>query len=393
LAALVLSVAGCSALGDGNRTPVSAQRVAPSTKVPGRSSTSWLFAPSLVGSEWEKVPTSTNLAALTFDAGSGDQGLSSILATLEEKNVTATFFLTGKWAEQFSAQANEIADRYPIGNHTYSHPEHLLDFSDAAVAAEVEGGADAIRSQTHVDPRPLFRFPYGARDARTIGLVNRLGYGAVRWTVDTLGWKGLTGGQSVDTVQSRILAELQPGEIVLMHVGAANDGTTLDADALPAVIDAIRARGYRFTDLYRFSARYANIADDGSGRFAASVAWKTSTSSRERYGASSHYVSPRPLDDPAHFKLRAPQTARYRLYAWWPVSSSYNPAATISLTLRNGSLRSFLVDQRAHGGRWVLLGKVWLRAGDDWRVNLVRRSPRTGSVVADAFRLSSLMSG
>jgi len=59
----------------------------------------------------------------------------------------------------------------------------------------------------------------------------------------------------------------------------------------------------------------------------------------------------------------------------------------------DGSLRSFLVDQRAHGGPPGALGTVWLRAEDDWRVNLVRRSPRTGPVVADAFRLSSLVSG
>jgi peptidoglycan/xylan/chitin deacetylase (PgdA/CDA1 family) len=46
---------------------------------------------------------------------------------------------------------------------------------------------------------------------------------------------------------SRALAELQPGEIILMHVGAnPGDRSTLDADALAAVIGAIRARGYTF---------------------------------------------------------------------------------------------------------------------------------------------------
>jgi hypothetical protein len=34
------------------------------------------------------------------------------------------------------------------------------------------------------------------------------------------------------TSPSRVLKALQPGEIVLMHVGAANDATTLGADAL-----------------------------------------------------------------------------------------------------------------------------------------------------------------
>jgi len=35
-----------------------------------------------------------------------------------------------------------------------------------------------------------------------------------------------------------------------MHVGAnPDDGTTFDADALPRVIDEIRARGYSFVTL------------------------------------------------------------------------------------------------------------------------------------------------
>ena len=39
------------------------------------------------------------------------------------------------------------------------------------------------------------------------------------------------------------------GEIVLMHVGSAQDRSTIDAQALPGVIRAIRARGYRFVTL------------------------------------------------------------------------------------------------------------------------------------------------
>lgn len=51
-------------------------------------------------------------------------------------------------------------------------------------------------------------------------------------------------------VSDRIMAGLQPGEIVLMHIGSnPDDGSTLDADALPQVIDRIRAAGYGFTTL------------------------------------------------------------------------------------------------------------------------------------------------
>jgi peptidoglycan/xylan/chitin deacetylase (PgdA/CDA1 family) len=107
-----------------------------------------------------------------------------------------------------------------------------------------------IRAVTGVDPHLLFRFPYGASDARTIALANAYGYGGFRWTVDTLGWEGTSGGRSVASVTDRVLGSLQPGEIVLMHVGSnPDDRSTLDADALAGVIDAIRAQGYRFVTL------------------------------------------------------------------------------------------------------------------------------------------------
>jgi peptidoglycan/xylan/chitin deacetylase (PgdA/CDA1 family) len=102
----------------------------------------------------------------------------------------------------------------------------------------------------------LFRFPFGERDARTIKALNALGYVAVRWTVDTLGWKGTSGGVNAQIVADRIMAGLQPGEIVLMHIGSnPDDGTTLDADALPQVIDRIRAEGYSFVSLDALLAR------------------------------------------------------------------------------------------------------------------------------------------
>jgi len=80
--------------------------------------------------------------------------------------------------------------------------------------------------------------------------VNARGYLAVRWTVDTLGWKGTSGGVTAQLVIDRTLAGLQPGEIVLMHIGSnPDDGSTLDADALPQLINRIRQAGYGFTTL------------------------------------------------------------------------------------------------------------------------------------------------
>ena len=68
--------------------------------------------------------------------------------------------------------------------------------------------------------------------------------------MDSLGWEGTSDGQSVETVTDRVLAAAQPGEIVLIHLGSnPDDGTTLDAATLPAIITGLRARGYSFVTL------------------------------------------------------------------------------------------------------------------------------------------------
>jgi peptidoglycan/xylan/chitin deacetylase (PgdA/CDA1 family) len=204
---------------------------------------------SLVGAEWTRLPTARKVVALTFDAGGDAAGVPSILATLAATGTPATFFATGRWVARHPQQARAVAAHYPLGNHTDTHPD-LTDLSDQAVRRELTTARERILEATGHDPRPLFRFPYGASDRRTIGIVNGLGYGAFRWTVDTLGWKGTSGGQSAATVLRRVLDALRPGAIVLLHVGAnPEDGSTLDADALPALISQLRARGYGFVTI------------------------------------------------------------------------------------------------------------------------------------------------
>jgi peptidoglycan/xylan/chitin deacetylase (PgdA/CDA1 family) len=189
------------------------------------------------------------VVALTFDAGANDAGVPSILRTLARFHVAATFFLTGHFARTYPAVAREIAARgFRLGNHTMTHP-YLTHLSDAAVRWQIAAAGRAISTVTGQNPAPLFRFPFGDQNPRTIAIANQLGYVPVSWTVDTLGWEGASAGITAPEVASRVLAALRPGEIVLMHVGSSPDGSTLDAHALPRVIGELRARGYSFVTL------------------------------------------------------------------------------------------------------------------------------------------------
>ena len=207
------------------------------------------FPAALAGRDLELIPGAGPVVALTFDAGANSAGLPSILQTLAATGVRGTFFLTGSWASANPAGVAAIAaGGHRLGNHSMTHPG-FTGLPDAAIADEVLRAQQAIQSAGG-DPRPLFRFPFGARDARTIATVNSLGYLPVRWTVDTLGWKGTSGGITAQVVADRVLGQLQPGEIVLMHIGSnPDDGSTLDADALIHVITRIRQAGYGFTAL------------------------------------------------------------------------------------------------------------------------------------------------
>ena len=207
-------------------------------------------ASSLLGTDWTRVPTTAKVVALTFDAGANAAGLASIESTLRARNVRASFFLTGTWVRDFPAQANLIVqDGFLVGNHSMTHP-YFTQLTDAQIRAQVQDAQQAILRANGADTRPLFRFPYGDVNSRVIADVNGLGYVPVRWTVDSLGWEGTSGGQTVQTVTGRVLAAAQPGEIVLMHLGSnPDDGTTLDAAALPAIISGLQARGYGFVTM------------------------------------------------------------------------------------------------------------------------------------------------
>ena len=217
---------------------------APACSVPAR----------LAGREVERLPVQDKVVALTFDAGANSDAVPSILTTLAERRAPATFFLTGRFVEAFPKRSARIGARYLVGNHTNTHPD-LTTLTDRQVRRQVRTAEALILAGTGQDPRRFFRFPYGARTQHLVNLLNGLCYVPFRWTVDTLGWKGTSGGQSVRSVVRRVVGGEQPGEVVLMHVGAnPDDGSTLDADALPRVITRLRADGYTLVRLSRVLA-------------------------------------------------------------------------------------------------------------------------------------------
>lgn len=231
--------------------PPSSTRPAPSSTSKPPTTPAPPFPRSLLGQDIERIPTAQRVIALTFDAGANADAVGSILTTLAQQHITATFFLTGDFVADFPDAARRIAAAgHRIGNHSVNHP-HFTSLSDADIRAQLSAAAATIHGTTGANPAPLFRFPYGDRDARTIAVVNAAGYVPIRWTVDSLGWQGtMNGSRGAAFVTQRVVAAATAGEIVLMHVGSnPDDHSMLDAQALPDIIAALRAQGYGFASL------------------------------------------------------------------------------------------------------------------------------------------------
>jgi peptidoglycan-N-acetylglucosamine deacetylase len=231
--------------------PPSSTRPAPSSTSKPPTTPAPPFPRSLLGQDIERIPTAQRVVALTFDAGANADAVGSILTTLAQQHITATFFLTGDFVADFPDAARRIAAAgHRIGNHSVNHP-HFTSLSDADIRAQLSAAAATIHGTTGANPAPLFRFPYGDRDARTIAVVNAAGYVPIRWTVDSLGWQGtMNGSRGAAFVTQRVVAAATAGEIVLMHVGSnPDDHSMLDAQALPDIIAALRAQGYGFASL------------------------------------------------------------------------------------------------------------------------------------------------
>jgi peptidoglycan/xylan/chitin deacetylase (PgdA/CDA1 family) len=179
----------------------------------------------------------------TFDTGSTNESGDKILEVLAKHHVKGTFFLTGKMLENNLDFIKRVAVAgHEIFNHTYDHTD-LTTLSDNKIGEELTKVENLLQVAVGTSPKPYFRAPYGARDARVLTTATKYGYQSVRWTVDALDWKDKK-GEKASQVKKIILSSLAPGNIYLMHVGDITTGAILDD-----VFTSIESKGYRIVSL------------------------------------------------------------------------------------------------------------------------------------------------
>jgi len=196
-----------------------------------------------------RIKTNDNVVTLTFDAGADRGKADQLLVYLESVGIHVTFGMTGRWAETNPDLVREIAVQgHDFMNHTYDHRSWTGLSAKPAVLTPKDRAAELWKTETilqdlaGVNPRPLFRPPYGDENASVLRDAGEAGYHySILWTVDSTGWERAPIKQIVD----RCLGKVVTGAIYVMHVGVES----LDIDALPQVVDGLQAKGYRFATL------------------------------------------------------------------------------------------------------------------------------------------------
>jgi peptidoglycan/xylan/chitin deacetylase (PgdA/CDA1 family) len=186
---------------------------------------------------------------LTFDDGPRPS-TPELIAVLNSLNVNATFFIVGGAAELWADEFDALCESgHEIGNHTWSHPRlTLLDEYDAI--HQLEQTSDLIESCSGQRPR-LFRPPYGATDDDVTGIAAAMGMATITWNIDPRDYNDA----NPEATAEHVISMASSGSIILMHEGHPN--TLL---ALPIIVNALRAEGYKFVTVGEMLGLHPGVA-------------------------------------------------------------------------------------------------------------------------------------
>jgi peptidoglycan/xylan/chitin deacetylase (PgdA/CDA1 family) len=193
------------------------------------------------------LPGDEPLVSITFDDGPNPRATPRILEVLRRERVRATFFILGRHAERWPELVRRAAlDGHQLGNHGYYHRK-LHRRSPGYVRDDLTRGTEQIVRASGVRPRH-FRAPHGFRSPWVTPIAASLGQRTVGWSLGV--WDSARPG--ADVIAARVIDGMDRGSILLLHDGDGYDpdGDRMQtAEALPAILDGLRRRGFRFTTL------------------------------------------------------------------------------------------------------------------------------------------------
>ena len=182
-----------------------------------------------VSAQFQEAPK----IALTFDDGPRRGCTDRLLDGLEEREVTATFFVIGQYAENAPDLIRRMDEEgHLIGNHTYHHVD-IAGLSNEEAEEEIVKTDQVIFEITgkHIG---YVRPPFGVWQAE---LEEKMDVIPVMWTVDPLDWTT----ENVEEIINKVVTEAEEDDIILLH-----DCYDSSVDAALRIVDILKAEGYRF---------------------------------------------------------------------------------------------------------------------------------------------------
>lgn len=178
--------------------------------------------------------------ALTFDDGPDPAVLPAILESLERRGVKATFFVEGSKAARHPDLLRRMArGGHEVENHAFTH-RSLAGRRPGEIEREIRETAEVVRRTTGRSTRYL-RPPAGALDDAVAAAARRAGHRVVLWTNIGAADVPFPGRERL---VADVLAAAYDGAVIMLHADRRET-----ADALPALLDALKGKGFRLVRL------------------------------------------------------------------------------------------------------------------------------------------------
>ncbi len=165
-----------------------------------------------------RVITDQKIVALTYDDGPALLSTGLVLDILKKHEISATFFVVGKNAEKYPDLIRRTyAEGHEIGNHSWEHERFAKEtpFSINRSMSKVDHVLRELGYQGIIH----FRSPYGQRPLQLSLVLYFMKRNNILFDVIPNDWE-LPG---VDTIVERVLEQVHPGSIILLHDGGGLD--------------------------------------------------------------------------------------------------------------------------------------------------------------------------
>ncbi|MDB5258268.1 MAG: polysaccharide deacetylase family protein [Chitinophagaceae bacterium] len=161
--------------------------------------------------------------ALTFDDGPSEH-TNQVLDILKKFNVKATFFLIGSKIETNQEVLRRLVEEgHQLGNHTYHHSKATGFYPLQKLNDELIATRTVVKQFAGLN-MILYRPPFGVTTPNLAKVVSQLRLNVIGWSVRSFD----TTAQSAESIIQRVLKQVKPGAVVLLHDNREKCATVLE---------------------------------------------------------------------------------------------------------------------------------------------------------------------